>query len=114
MGAGAIGVAVAAALWAALKPQGNGSDVHGLVYVVAVTVIAGILIFAWLVPARIGRGTGLPLAVLSVPLLLYAFWSGLCAILVRSGRDRCWRWRIEPVTARTAVARWPPSSSRRP
>ncbi len=76
-GAAATAVAVAAALWAALKPQGSGSDLHGLIYVVAVTVIAGILIFAWLVPARIAAGgTGLPLAILSVP-LLYAFWSGL-------------------------------------
>ena len=59
------------------QAAGQRIYLHGLIYVVAVTVIAGILIFAWLVPARIAAGgTGLPLAILSVP-LLYAFWSGL-------------------------------------
>jgi hypothetical protein len=76
-GTAATAVAVGGALWDALKPQSGGSDLHGLAYVLAVTVIAGVLIFALLVPARItAGGTGLPLAILSVP-LIYAFWSGL-------------------------------------
>jgi hypothetical protein len=77
VGAAATVLAVAAALWAAYKPQAGGADTPGLIYVIAAAVIAGGLIFAWLVPARMAAGgTGLPLAVLSVP-LIYAFWSGL-------------------------------------
>jgi hypothetical protein len=76
-GTAATAIAAGAALWAALKPQSGGSDLHGLAYVLAVTVIAGALIFVWLVPARVAAGgSGLPLAILSVP-LIYAFWSGL-------------------------------------
>jgi hypothetical protein len=76
-GAPAITVAVAAALWAAYKPQQGGPDTGGLAYVIIATVIIGCLIFALLVPARLkAGGTGLPLAILSIP-LIYAFWSGL-------------------------------------
>ena len=41
----------------------------------------GALIFAWLVPARVSRaGTGLPLAIISVPLIA-VYWSGLSIIV---------------------------------
>jgi hypothetical protein len=77
VGAAATALAVAAVLWAAYKPQAGGSDTQDLIYVIAAAVIAGGLLFAWLVPVRIAAGgTGLPLAVLSVP-LIYVFWSGL-------------------------------------
>ena len=40
-------------------------------------LIVGVVLFAWLVPSRIASGgTGLPFALVSIP-LLYAFWSGI-------------------------------------
>ncbi len=82
VGAAATTVAAAGVLWAVLKdPTADSSRTTSLPYVVAVAVIAGGLLFAWLVPARIAaNGTGLPLAIASVP-LLYAVWSGLPFLL---------------------------------
>jgi hypothetical protein len=77
VGSAATALAVAAALWDAFKPQAGGADTGGLLYVLAAAVVVGALVFAWLVPARLAAGgTGLPLAIVSVP-LIYAFWSGL-------------------------------------
>lgn len=75
-------LAVAGTLWAVLKGGTTGNDQLGsLPYVAAVALIAGAVLFAWLVPARIAaRGTGLPLAIVSVPLLV-AFWSALPLLL---------------------------------
>ncbi len=53
------------------------SQLDSLAYVAGAALIVGIVLFAWLVPARIAsRGTGLPFALVSIP-LLYAFWSGI-------------------------------------
>jgi hypothetical protein len=53
------------------------SQLDSLVYVAAAALVVGIVLFSWLVPARIAnRGTGLPFAIVSIP-LLYAFWSGI-------------------------------------
>jgi hypothetical protein len=43
--------------------------------------VVGIVVFAWLAPMRIARGgTGLPFAIVSVPLIA-AFWSSLSLVV---------------------------------
>jgi hypothetical protein len=71
-------VAVGGTLWAVLKAGTTGnSDLSSLAYVAAAALIVGVVLFVWLVPARItAGGSGLPFALVSVP-LIYAFWSGL-------------------------------------
>jgi hypothetical protein len=78
IGACSTAIAVGGALWAVLKSgTADKSQLDSLAYVVIATLIVGVVVFAWLVPSRIAAGgTGLPLALVSVP-LLYAFWSGI-------------------------------------
>lgn len=78
IGAAATAVAVGGTLWAVLKGgTSDKSQLDSLVYVAAAALVVGIVLFSWLVPARIAnRGTGLPFAIVSIP-LLYAFWSGI-------------------------------------
>ena len=78
VGAAATAIAVGGTLWAVLKSGGaDKSQLDSLAYVAAAALIVGVVLFAWLVPNRItAGGTGLPFALISVP-LLYAFWSGL-------------------------------------
>jgi hypothetical protein len=82
VGAATVAVAVAAVLFAVLKGgSSDSSEVSTLPYVVAVAVVAGAGIFAWLVPARItAGGTGLPLAIIAIPFLA-AFWSALPVLI---------------------------------
>jgi hypothetical protein len=78
IGAAATAVAVGGTLWAVLKGgSSDQSQLDSLAYVAGAALIVGIVLFSWLVPARIAaRGTGLPFALVSIP-LLYAFWSGI-------------------------------------
>ena len=78
IGAAATAVAVGGTLWAVLKGgSSDKSQLDSLAYVAGAALIVGIVLFSWLVPARIAaRGTGLPFALVSIP-LLYAFWSGI-------------------------------------
>jgi hypothetical protein len=78
VGAVTTAVAVAGVVWAVVKPPSiDATQLQTLPYVAAVAVIVGALLFGWLVPARLAAGdTGLPLAILAVPMVL-AFWSGL-------------------------------------
>ena len=78
IGACSTAIAVGGALWAVLK-SGNAdqSQLDSLAYVLVAALIVGVVLFAWLVPSRIAAGgTGLPFALVSIP-LLYAFWSGI-------------------------------------
>jgi hypothetical protein len=82
VGAATIAVTVAGVLFAVLKSNNaHDNQVSTLPYVAAVAVVVGALIFAWLVPARVSRaGTGLPLAIISVPFIA-VYWSGLSIIV---------------------------------
>ena len=78
IGAAATAVAIGGTLWAVLKGgSSDKSQLDSLAYVAGAALVVGIVLFSWLVPARIAaRGTGLPFALVSIP-LLYAFWSGI-------------------------------------
>lgn len=78
IGACSTAVAVGGALWAVLKSgTADTSQLDSLAYVVIAALIVGVVLFAWLVPSRIAAGgTGLPFALVSVP-LIYVFWSGI-------------------------------------
>ena len=78
IGAAANAVAVGGTFWAVLKGgTSDNSQLDSLAYVAGAALIVGIVLFAWLAPARIAsRGTGLPFALVSIP-LLYVFWSGI-------------------------------------
>jgi hypothetical protein len=85
VGAVTTAVTVAGVLYAVLKnPGADSSQTNSLPFVAGAAVVAGILVFAWLAPARIAaHGTGLPFAIISVPFIA-AFWSGL-PIVVAGG-----------------------------
>jgi hypothetical protein len=65
-------------VWAVLKSgTADKSQLDSLAYVVVAALIVCVVLSGWLVPNRIAAGgTGLPFALVSVP-LLYAFWSGI-------------------------------------
>ena len=78
VGAIATAFAVGAVLWAVLKAaHPEASQLSSLPYVAAAAFIVGAVLFAWLVPSRIAAGgSGLPFAIVSVPLMA-VFWSAL-------------------------------------
>jgi hypothetical protein len=82
VGALATAVTVAAVLFAVLKsPHPDSSQTSTLPYVAGAVVLAGIVVFGWLVPMRMAaRGTGLPFAIVSVPFVA-AYWSGLSIVI---------------------------------
>ena len=77
-GAIATAIAIGGALWAVLKvAHPEASQLNSLPYVAGAAVIVGVMLFAWLVPARTAAGgSGLPFAIVSIPLMV-AFWSAL-------------------------------------
>lgn len=89
VGTAATAIAIGGAAWAVLKAaHPEASQLNSLPYVAGAALIVGAVLFAWLVPARIAAsGSGLPFAIVSVPLMA-AFWSalpllvGVAAILV--------------------------------
>lgn len=86
VGAAVTAVAVAGTLWAVLKSgTGDSSQVSTLPYVAAAALVVGVVLFAWLVPSRISaRGTGLPFALVSIPLIA-VYWSALPLLLAAAG-----------------------------
>ncbi len=82
VGAAATAVTVAGVLFAVLKSNNaHSSQLSSLPYVVAAVVLVSALTFAWLVPARVSAaGTGLPLAIVSVPLIA-VYWSGISIVV---------------------------------
>ena len=78
VGAAVTAVAVGGTLWAVLKGgSADQSQLDSLGYVAGACLIVGAALYGWLVPSRIeAGGTGLPFAMVSIP-LLYAFWSGI-------------------------------------
>ena len=89
VGAATTALAVAGVLFAVLKSSdADASQRHSLPYLAAIALVAGIAVFGWLVPNRVAaRSTGLPLALVSIPLIV-AYWSalpligGVAAVLV--------------------------------
>src|SRR5277367_6526620 len=82
VGAATTAVTVAGVLFAVLKSNdAHSSQLNSLPYVVAAVVIVSALTFAWLVPARVSAaGTGLPLALVSVPFIA-VYWSGISIVV---------------------------------
>ena len=95
IGACSTAIAVGGALWAVLKSgTADKGQLDSLAYVIAAALVVGVVVFTWLVPSRIAAGgTGLPFALVSIP-LLYAFWSGIplligvAAILIGAAHRR--------------------------
>jgi hypothetical protein len=86
--AGAIitAIAIAGTQWAVLKSgTSDSSEMSSLPYVAGAAFIVGVVLFAWLVPARIAvLGSGLPFAIVSVPLVA-VFWSALSLLVAAAG-----------------------------
>jgi hypothetical protein len=82
IGAATTAVVVAGVLFAVLKSSNaDSSQLNSLPYVVATAVIVSALTFGWLVPARVSAaGTGLPWALVSVPLIA-VYWSGISIVV---------------------------------
>jgi hypothetical protein len=63
----------------------DSSETSSLPYVAGAAFIVGVVLFAWLVPARIAAlGPGLSFAIVSVPLVA-VFWSALSLLVAAAG-----------------------------
>jgi hypothetical protein len=82
VGAATTAITIAGVLYAVLKSSSaDSSQLSSLPFVAGAAVVVAIVVFAWLVPARMAaNGTGLLFAIVSLPFIA-AFWSGISIII---------------------------------